>query len=124
MSKPAQTPFLAHFAALRDPRQSAKILYPLPEILLLLLCATISGVSRQYADRSDIVGHGRSPQPALVSLRRDRHTQQEHPRQVRRMHVAPAVMLCFADSDTRRPRRAAGPASRPGAMVAHQAIGR
>lgn len=43
MSKPAQTPFLAHFAALRDPRQSAKILYPLPEILLLLLCATISG---------------------------------------------------------------------------------
>jgi hypothetical protein len=43
MSKPAQTPFLAHFAALRDPRQSAKVLSPLPEILLLLLCATISG---------------------------------------------------------------------------------
>lgn len=43
MSDPVQTPFLAHFAALRDPRQSAKVLYPLPEILLLLLCATISG---------------------------------------------------------------------------------
>jgi predicted transposase YbfD/YdcC len=28
---------------LRDPRQSAKVLYPLPEVLLLLLCATISG---------------------------------------------------------------------------------
>jgi len=43
MSDPVQIPFLAHFAALRDPRQSATVLYPLPEILLLLLCATISG---------------------------------------------------------------------------------
>ena len=31
------------FAALRDPRQVAKVLYPLPEILLLLLCATLAG---------------------------------------------------------------------------------
>lgn len=38
-----QTGFLTHFSALHDPRQSAKVLYPLPEILLLLLCATISG---------------------------------------------------------------------------------
>ena len=43
MPDPKPLPFLAHFAALRDPRQSAKVLYPLPEILLLLLCATISG---------------------------------------------------------------------------------
>ena len=43
MSEPAQPPFLARFAALRDPRQAAKVLYPLPEILLLLLCATLSG---------------------------------------------------------------------------------
>lgn len=35
--------FLAHFSALKDPRQSAKVLYPLPEILLLLLSATIAG---------------------------------------------------------------------------------
>jgi predicted transposase YbfD/YdcC len=35
--------FLSHFAALDDPRQAAKVLYPLPEILLLLLCATIAG---------------------------------------------------------------------------------
>src|SRR5690348_2853940 len=34
---------LAHFAALRDPRQAAKVLYPLPEIMLLLLCATLAG---------------------------------------------------------------------------------
>lgn len=31
------------FAALSDPRQPAKVLYPLPEILLLLLCATLAG---------------------------------------------------------------------------------
>src|SRR4029079_10827552 len=34
---------LDHFAALEDPRQRAKVLYPLPEILLLLLCATLAG---------------------------------------------------------------------------------
>lgn len=43
MSAPADSSFLAHFQALRDPRQAAKVLYPLPEILLLLLCATIAG---------------------------------------------------------------------------------
>src|SRR4051795_3130741 len=31
------------FSALEDPRQAAKVLYPLPEILLLLLCATLAG---------------------------------------------------------------------------------
>jgi predicted transposase YbfD/YdcC len=34
---------LDHFSALEDPRQAAKVLYPLPEIVLLLLCATLSG---------------------------------------------------------------------------------
>ena len=38
-----QLPFLSQFAALRDPRQAAKVLYPLPEVLLLLLCGTIAG---------------------------------------------------------------------------------
>jgi len=31
------------FSALSDPRQAAKVLYPLPEIVLLLLCATLAG---------------------------------------------------------------------------------
>lgn len=31
------------FEALSDPRQAAKVLYPLPEILLLLLCVTLAG---------------------------------------------------------------------------------
>jgi predicted transposase YbfD/YdcC len=35
--------FLSHFSMLRDPRQAPKVLYPLAEILLLMLCATIAG---------------------------------------------------------------------------------
>lgn len=36
-------PFLDHFAALRDPRQGWKVVFPLPEVLLVLLCGTIAG---------------------------------------------------------------------------------
>ena len=43
MSAPISVPLLHHFAALSDPRQHAKVLYPLPEILLLVLAATIAG---------------------------------------------------------------------------------
>src|SRR5690242_12584206 len=44
VDRPATSPsLLDHFAALEDPRQQAKVLYPLPEILLLLLCATLAG---------------------------------------------------------------------------------
>lgn len=39
------TRLLDHFAALEDPRQAAKVLYPLPEIILLLLCATVAGAN-------------------------------------------------------------------------------
>jgi hypothetical protein len=35
--------FLEHFAMLDDPRQAGKVLYPLSEILLLLLCETLAG---------------------------------------------------------------------------------
>lgn len=35
---------LEHFSALSDPRQRWRVLYPLPEILLLVLCATLSGM--------------------------------------------------------------------------------
>ncbi|WP_419906276.1 ISAs1 family transposase [Hoeflea sp.] len=35
--------FLTHFQAIEDPRQEAKVSYPLDEILLLVLCAVISG---------------------------------------------------------------------------------
>lgn len=45
MSNPRPSPsILEHFSALSDPRQRWRVLYPLPEILLLVLCATLSGM--------------------------------------------------------------------------------
>ena len=35
---------LDHFSALKDPRQRWRVVYPLPEILLLVLCATLPGM--------------------------------------------------------------------------------
>lgn len=35
--------FVDHFSALVDPRQAAKVLYPLDEVLLLVLCGVLSG---------------------------------------------------------------------------------
>src|SRR5690554_2705555 len=35
---------LDHFSALKDPRQQWRVVYPLREILLLVLCATLSGM--------------------------------------------------------------------------------
>ena len=40
---PRTIALLVHFAALPDPRQSAKIMYPLEEIVLLVVCATVAG---------------------------------------------------------------------------------
>lgn len=34
---------LDHFSALEDPRQAWKVVYPLPEVLLAVLCATMAG---------------------------------------------------------------------------------
>ena len=43
MSDRRPVSILSHFAALEDPRQHAKVLYPLVEILLLALSATVAG---------------------------------------------------------------------------------
>src|SRR4051794_20420113 len=43
MDRPASGPLLDHFSALKDSRQQAKVLHPLPEIILLLLCGTLAG---------------------------------------------------------------------------------
>ncbi len=37
------TGFIEHFSVLTDPRQQAKVDYPLEEILLLVLCAVLAG---------------------------------------------------------------------------------
>ena len=44
MSRLASPSLLDHFSALKDPRQQWRVVYPLPEILLLVLCATLSGM--------------------------------------------------------------------------------
>jgi hypothetical protein len=44
MARTAGKALLDHFSALKDPRQAAKVLYyPLPEVMLLLLSATLAG---------------------------------------------------------------------------------
>ena len=45
------------FAGLSDPRQSAKVLYPLPEIMLLLLCATLAGANDGVVQNVPISGN-------------------------------------------------------------------
>ena len=39
----ASVSLLDHFSALSDPRQAGKVAYPLPEILLVVLCGTLAG---------------------------------------------------------------------------------
>jgi len=34
---------LDHFSALDDPRQHGKVVYPLPEVMLVVLCGTLAG---------------------------------------------------------------------------------
>jgi predicted transposase YbfD/YdcC len=43
MASGISTSLIDHFAALDDPRQSWKVVYPLAEILLVVLCATVAG---------------------------------------------------------------------------------
>jgi len=43
MTHPVRRSIVTHFAAVEDPRQCAKVLYPLVEILLLALAAMIAG---------------------------------------------------------------------------------
>jgi predicted transposase YbfD/YdcC len=41
---PRTASLLEHFSALSDPRERWRVVYPLPEILLLVLCATLCGM--------------------------------------------------------------------------------
>ncbi len=43
MAVPVGISFLDHFAALRDPRQAWKVVFPLSEVLLMVLCGTLAG---------------------------------------------------------------------------------
>ena len=43
VSRTAVVSLLDHFSPLGDPRQSDRVVYPLPEILLVVLCGTLAG---------------------------------------------------------------------------------
>ena len=60
---PQKLALLQHFSGLKDPRQNAKVLYPLDEIVLLLVCATIAGCD-------DLVEIGEWGMEHLAFLRR------------------------------------------------------
>jgi predicted transposase YbfD/YdcC len=75
MARPAApVSLLDHFAALEDPRQRAKVLYPLPEILLLLLCATLAGAD----DLAEIELWGEEHLPFLRRFLRYRNGVPSH----------------------------------------------
>jgi predicted transposase YbfD/YdcC len=44
MSSPRRQSLLDHFSAVKDPRQNWRVIYPLQEILLLVLCASLCGM--------------------------------------------------------------------------------
>ena len=78
--------FIDHFSALEDPRQAWKVVYPLPEILLLVLCATLAGAE----DFVEIARWGQAqarvpaPAPALRARHRlARHAQRRDERAAR-----------------------------------------
>lgn len=66
MGQPAGASLLDHVAALEDPRQPAEVLYPLPELLLLLLCATSAGAD----DFVEVQVWGDERLDAVTGLRR------------------------------------------------------
>jgi len=66
--------FLEHFSDLSDPRQSWKVLYPLDEVLLLVLCGVLSGAD----DFVEISAWGRMRLSFLRRLRPYRHGVPSH----------------------------------------------
>ena len=67
--------FIDHFSALEDPRQAWKVVYPLPEILLVVLCATLAG--RRTSSRSR-AGAAQARVPAPAPALRARHRLARH----------------------------------------------
>src|SRR5271154_6997915 len=64
MEKLQRIEFLEYFEEMEDPRQCAKVLYPLDEILLLSLCGAIAGCE----DFTDIAEYGEEKLEFLRTL--------------------------------------------------------
>jgi hypothetical protein len=72
----AGTSLIDHFTALKDPRQAWKVVYPLPEILLLVLCGTPR--RRRGFRRNPPLGSGQSGVPAPLPAVRPWHPEPRH----------------------------------------------
>src|SRR5208282_5600061 len=68
------TVFLSHFGDLPDYRQKGKVAYPLDEVLLLMLAATLAGAETA----ADIARFGRAKLSFLRRFRRFAHRQASH----------------------------------------------
>jgi hypothetical protein len=66
MARPAATPSLGHRAAMEDPRRQAKVLHPLPGILLLPPCATLAGADDPVGTEFRGEGHLAFPRRILL----------------------------------------------------------
>jgi len=66
---PRARSLLEHFSAIRDGRQPCKVMYPLGEVLLLVVCGTMAACD----DYDDIVLWGNRHLPFLRSLREYHH---------------------------------------------------
>ena len=67
--------FLRHFEDLPDPRQRAKVMYPLPEVLLLCLLAVLAGAETI----TDIARFGAAKLALLRRFRRFACAFRAHP---------------------------------------------
>jgi hypothetical protein len=70
MEQSSRTPLVEHFSALDDPCQQAKVLYPLPEIVLPLPCATLAGAGAD--DFVEMRLWGKSNEITAIPLRLER----------------------------------------------------
>lgn len=61
--------FLDHFSGLHDPRQPWKVAFPLPEILLMVLCGTLAG-ARNFVEIRHWAGHKLDFLRRLLAFRR------------------------------------------------------
>ena len=70
MALPASPSLIEHFSALEAPRQSWKVLHPLPEMLLVVLCGTLAGGEDFVEVRRWVAPHLDSLCRLLLPMRR------------------------------------------------------
>jgi hypothetical protein len=72
----AKRSLIEHFAALENPRQAWKVIYPLPESMLQVLCVTLAGGGFR---RGPALGREEPRFPAAVPALRARRYLARHP---------------------------------------------